>query len=874
MSIEKATRPLRATLRFRFASYLLTALICGLSSGVSAQDLDEVTKLIANNGGAYDFMGGAVAMSGDTLVVGGGANSLSESVYVFVRDASGAWAQEAELRATGGGASDDLFGISVAIDHNTIVVGAEEADQMGGCGGICEDVGAAYVFSRDGSGSWDAGTKLMASSAGMNPVGIVASRFGASVAVSGSWVLVGARGDDFRAPDAGAVYAFRRTGSSWIEQQRLFAADGQHSDAFGWAIALENNVAIIGARQDDDLGSSMGAAYVFEYIGSSWIQQPKLHGNRSSGTGDLFGSSIALSGGIAIIGAPERGGRGAAFVFGRQGSSWMQQRELSAGSSGDRFGEAVAVSAGRALVGAPNHATNGYASGAAYLYAAFSGSLQQKLSASDAAATDYFGGAVALAGNVGAVGARGDDNFSTNMGSVYVFAPGGDEDGDGVLDSEDNCPQDVNADQADNDGDGAGDVCDGDDDNDGVPDTFDICPSGDDNANVDGDALPDACDACPNDSDNDADGDGICGDLDSCSGDNGSGDSDNDGICDDSDICFGNNVTDDTDGDGICNDQDLCEGQDSSGDSDADGICDNWDLCTGDDASGDSDADGFCDDEDACAGDDASGDSDGDGVCDDSDGCPLDAENDSDGDGVCADLDQCLGDDASGDDDGDQVCNDQDFCFGNDSNGDSDGDLICDGTDNCPNTVNLNQDDADGDQIGDACEADSDADGVIDDNDNCVDVINADQSDTDGDLVGDSCDEDDDNDGVEDGSDNCPLYANPDQADADQDGFGDDCDGDDDADGVLDDIDLCPGTPLNAVFNLDGCSGAQFVELHCGVPADYDSHQWNYLRCVVVASRTAYREGLLTRYERARIVRHAAWSAWRAMYRRRLSRWR
>lgn len=349
------------------------------------------------------------------------------------------------------------------------------------------------------------------------------------------------------------------------------------------------------------------------------------------------------------------------------------------------------------------------------------------------------------------------------------------------------------------------------------------------------DGICDVEDVCPLDPDNDADGDGVCGELDLCSGDDATGDTDGDGICDDGDFCFGDDAT---------------------GDTDSDGVCDGGDLCFGDDATGDVDSDGVCDDIDLCLGSDSSGDSDDDGVCDDSDVCPLDPLNDEDGDTVCGDIDTCLGDDQSGDDDGDDICNDLDLCVGNDAVGDEDFDGYCDDLDNCPSDAN-DQSDQDNDGIGDVCEQDSDLDGVIDDADNCPVVANAGQADIDGDGLGDACDDDDDGDGVSDGLDNCPIHANPAQADFDADGTGDACDGDDDADGISDDIDVCTGTPIDALFDRKGCSGVQNIERICGEATDYERHG-RFVSCVVRVSKRQQRKGLITRRERARIIRNAA----------------
>ena len=342
------------------------------------------------------------------------------------------------------------------------------------------------------------------------------------------------------------------------------------------------------------------------------------------------------------------------------------------------------------------------------------------------------------------------------------------------------------------------------------------------------------------------------------------GDTDNDGVCnndsiclnDPDTVCIGDTTTGDSDGDQICDDLDLCFGNDATGDTDGDLVCDNLDLCVGNDAAGDTDGDGVCDNLDLCVGNDAAGDTDGDGVCDDSDLCPTDPNDaDADDDGVCDVDDVCIGDNTTGDSDGDQICDNRDLCVGNDATGDTDEDLICDENDNCPNDPNSDQADTDGDLIGNVCEGDIDEDGTIDDLDNCPDDANPDQANSDGDAEGDLCDPDDDNDTVADDSDNCPLFENPGQEDFDGDGQGDVCDGDGDGDTVPDADDLCPNTPLDVAIDTEGCSGQQLID-NVGGPCDYSKRR-QYIRAVVRAANAARRNGLLTRRERAAIVRAA-----------------
>ena len=298
-----------------------------------------------------------------------------------------------------------------------------------------------------------------------------------------------------------------------------------------------------------------------------------------------------------------------------------------------------------------------------------------------------------------------------------------DTDGDGLTDDVDLCPdEDATGWDLDQDG------CLDDSDGDGVTDDLDLCPQ-DYTNDSDDDGICDSEDFCPFDADDDADGDGLCADEDLCPLD-GDNDLDNDGICGDVDLCPLDS-SNDADGDGVCGNVDICDLGDDTVDSDGDGTPDACDVCAFD-AANDADSDGLCADEDACPYD-GDNDLDGDTVCGDEDLCPLDFYDDSDLDGSC---------------DSDDVCP-------VDPENDADGDGLCESVDNCATVANASQDDADGDDIGDACEPDDDGDGVSDDDDNCPMDVNADQADTDADGAGDVCDADDDNDGVMDGEDAC-----------------------------------------------------------------------------------------------------------------------
>ena len=190
------------------------------------------TKLTASDGAAADIFGFSVAISGDTAVVGaalddvpGAANddTASGSAYVFVRSA-GAWSEQQKLTASDA-AAGDLFGRSVAISGESVVVGAFNDDDT------ASDSGSAYVFQRSGT-TWSQEAKLTASDAALSDF------FGFSVAISGDTAVVGAHLDDDAGGDSGSAYVFQRSAGVWSEQQKLTASDAALADEFGFSVAI------------------------------------------------------------------------------------------------------------------------------------------------------------------------------------------------------------------------------------------------------------------------------------------------------------------------------------------------------------------------------------------------------------------------------------------------------------------------------------------------------------------------------------------------------------------------------------------------------------------------------------------------------------
>ncbi len=317
-------------------------------------------KLVPNDDDfAGDQFGIAVDIDGDRLIAGAPfddeAGNDRGAAYVFQRTAIGraTWAQSAKLVADDG-AFRDFFGSAVAISGNLLVVGSPEDDDLG------TQSGSAYVFERDpDTDQWLQTAKLTAGN------GERGDRFGSAVAISGQTVLVGAADHNHEGVNnQGAAFVFRRTDSGWLEVATLAASDGDELDRLGFSVAIDGDLALIGAPFDDDPDHTGGAAYVFQRQPGSdvWLESEKLSA-LDAGLGDQFGFAVALAGGQALLGAinDDDSGEdaGAAYVFNRDlgGDTWSQVAKLTplAGTAFDRFGFALALGEGLGLVGAPDH---------------------------------------------------------------------------------------------------------------------------------------------------------------------------------------------------------------------------------------------------------------------------------------------------------------------------------------------------------------------------------------------------------------------------------------------------------------------------------------------------------------------------------------
>jgi hypothetical protein len=447
-------------------------------------------------------VGTSMAMDGDYLAVGAPFDSSGNSddpsdtsapesgtVHIFRRDGA-SWVHAAYLKASNLDIIDN-FGTSVAISGDTLAVGApgESSSSIAlPSDNSAEGSGAVYVFRRNG-GLWQEEAYLKADNLAVN------DRFGTSITLDGDVLVVGAPNEDSADPampdnnalsNSGAAYVFRRTGTTWQQEAYLKASNLGVGDAFGAGVVLRGDVLVVGATNEDsasaddpanNAATNSGAAYVFRRSGDTWQEEAYLKAD-NAGSGDTFGSSIALDGDLLVIGAPgeassdpnngndnDAGGSGAAYVF-QYGAGWSQIAYLKASVIGanDAFGISVALAAGVLAVGAPGtdrgimalHSRTGARRGtvmhpvplynrcedpelclvdvgAVYLFLVDSGTWMPEAvldSGQFYDINDAFGASVAMTKGVLAVGAPLEDsavrvspadNAALDSGAVYLF---------------------------------------------------------------------------------------------------------------------------------------------------------------------------------------------------------------------------------------------------------------------------------------------------------------------------------------------------------------------------------------------------------------------------------------------------------------------
>ncbi len=349
---------------------------------------EHIDALDANSPASNAQLGQAVAISGDTIVVGeprrddvGGPGTASGAAYTYVRSGM-AWSGPTKHLTTA--QNEEQLGGSVAIDGDLMVAGAI-GTMSGG-----NSVGSAYVFSR--TTTW--GSTPVAQVFAQNPA--QADSFGASVAIDETeeLLIVGADFDELPAPNgvtnSGVVHIFTGNGpTTWTPSQELSAGslNAQINGQFGCSVSLDYPRLVVGACQHDTpglSGTNHGAAYVFVTDGTTWTLEDELLAFDDNGTsagtdGEKFGRCVSIEGDTVVVGSLTGE---AAYMFDRSGATWSPRTPIlisgNTSTSGTPshaagFGRAVSQSGSRLAIGAElDDTAAGVDSGSAYVFAPFS----------------------------------------------------------------------------------------------------------------------------------------------------------------------------------------------------------------------------------------------------------------------------------------------------------------------------------------------------------------------------------------------------------------------------------------------------------------------------------------------------------------------
>lgn len=399
---------------------LLVTVVALGGSRATGQAQCVATAIMPSSAVGMEQFGGSIAMTPDgaRLLVGvPGADGGAGYARVYVPVAN-TWQLEGTLSAGDPNAGDAL-GSSVAIDGLYAIAGAPGDDAGGG------DAGAAYVYARSGV-NWGAPQKLVASD------GSVFASFGTSVAISGDYLVVGAPFDSGAAFLAGAVYVFKRSGSLWSQVSKLSVPNAQGNEQFGASLAIDGTSMLVGAPgRDGPGGVATGAVFAYELVREVWIPIDTVIDSFGAAE-DFLGSAVAMSGSRAVVGAP--GGdapasdAGVLLVLERSGFDWQIATALvtQEAPNGANFGRAVALWGDAVIAGGPAAAGGGEAR---LFRVTDRGWVETApLSFASIMSGDELGCAVAVAENTIAIGARfAEGPRSTSTGGVFIiesaFAP-------------------------------------------------------------------------------------------------------------------------------------------------------------------------------------------------------------------------------------------------------------------------------------------------------------------------------------------------------------------------------------------------------------------------------------------------------------------
>ena len=358
--------------------------------------------------------GGALAVSGNDVIVGETGNSnFPGSVYVFNKT-DGKWSETYQLTAPTGSESGDTYGRSLSSNGSQLIVGAPSQNK-------------AFVYSRNGAGKWDGGVMLSPSDAEEGDA------FGSVVALGDGFAVVGSSA---KAEQAGAAYVFRMVNGMWKQEAKLSPEELKAGALFGSAIEASTNLIIVGAPARAGGGrrgpqpqefTEVGSAYAFRFENGAWVSAGQL-GAQGVFEGAGFGSSLSLNGNSVAVGAPfdaQTAGSVSLFTWDENSSAYSGTNKLSpfVSSRGTAFGQSVSLAGDMVLVGAPG---DNRGVGAMYTFVSDGDggfASASKSTGSTMSGRASYGATMTVAGRVGVVGATGMDS---RAGGAVVWEVGAD----------------------------------------------------------------------------------------------------------------------------------------------------------------------------------------------------------------------------------------------------------------------------------------------------------------------------------------------------------------------------------------------------------------------------------------------------------------
>ena len=393
---------------------------------VTNQNHIQTAKIQSNDIEAYDRFGSAIAVDGEYIVIGAehedtGAQKAG-SAYLFKKLADGQIIQTAKITPSDP-QENDFFGSSVAISANLIVIGAYGKDTLE------SDAGSAYLFRIESNGtSVTQLAQFNASDADSDDF------FGFSVAIDGDNIIVGAQGQDSAGSGSGRAYLFKKMPNDSVMQiNTIQHLNPNDYDGFGYTVSISGAYIAVSANEWKRDAEYAGSVYIFksslEGTNIEQITKLRLENARSY---DHFGDALSISGEFILIGAygeDSFGDRaGSAYLYKKTSddSSVRLLGQITASDiqAGDNFGYALAMKDRAFVIGARNEDTIAGNSGSAYIFELDSDDTPveiTKIRATDAESEDAFGSAVAIDGNLTAVGAYREDSNGIGAGSVYIF---------------------------------------------------------------------------------------------------------------------------------------------------------------------------------------------------------------------------------------------------------------------------------------------------------------------------------------------------------------------------------------------------------------------------------------------------------------------